>query len=59
MNLDTSEYDDWLIAGDFNLLRNPENRNKLGGDLTEMNMFNEMISDLDLVEIPFSGICYT
>jgi hypothetical protein len=24
-----------------------------------MNMFNELISDLDLVEIPFSGRKYT
>jgi hypothetical protein len=32
--------------GDFNLIRCPENINKLGGDIGEMNMFNEMLSDL-------------
>jgi hypothetical protein len=48
-----------VLGGDFNLIRQPENRNKSGGDLSEMNMFNEVISDLDLVEIPFSGRSYT
>lgn len=55
MNLDTTDFEDWVLAGDFNLIRHPENRNKPGGDISEMNMFNELISDLDLVEIPFSG----
>jgi len=55
MNFDTTEFDDWILGGDFNLIRVPENRNKLGDDSTEMYMFNELLSDLDLVEIPFSG----
>lgn len=44
-----------VIVGDFNLIREPTNRNKPRGDVTEMNMFNEAISDQDLIEIPFSG----
>jgi hypothetical protein len=59
MNLDTSDYDDWILAGDFNLYRYPDNRNKVGGDLSEMNMFNELISGLDLIDIPFSCRSYT
>ena len=59
MNLDTDSYQNWVLGGDFNLIRSPENRNKPGGDLGEMNLFNEMISDLDHVEIPFSGRNYT
>ena len=59
MNFDTSDFDDWVLGGDFNLIRYPENRNKPGGDQTEMNLFNEAISDLDLVDIPFSGRNYT
>lgn len=43
----------------FNHIRHLENRNKPGGDVLEMNMFNEMIADLDLVELPFSGRNYT
>lgn len=59
MNLDTSDFDDWILASDFNLIKEPSNRNTPGGDLSEMNMFNEFISDLDLVEIPFSGRSFT
>lgn len=42
---------DWLVVGDFNLMRKPEDRNKEGGDLNEMFMFNEAISMLGLNEI--------
>lgn len=59
MNFDTSDFDNWLLTGDFNLYRQPENRNKPGGDLAEMNLFNELISDLDLTDVPFSGKEYT
>jgi len=55
MNLETESYENWVLGSDFNLIRNPKNRNKLGGDLGEMNLFNDLISNLDLVEIPFSG----
>lgn len=59
MNFDTTSFDEWLIVGDFNLIKEPANRNKPGGDLNEMNLFNEAISDLDLIEIPFSGKEFT
>lgn len=59
MNFDTTEFDDWIIGGDFNLIRHPDNRNKPGGDYSEMYMFNEAVSNLDLVEIPFSGRDFT
>jgi exonuclease III len=59
MNFDTTSFDHWTLGGDFNLIRSPKNRNKQGGDIGEMNLFNEMISDLDLVEIPFSGRNFT
>jgi len=55
----SAEFHHWTLGGDFNLIRFPKNRNKLGGDIGEMNLFNKMISDLDLVEIPFSGRNYT
>jgi endonuclease/exonuclease/phosphatase family metal-dependent hydrolase len=59
MNLNTINFDDWLLGGDFNLIRSPDNRNEPGGDTSEMFMFNELISDLDLVEILFSGRSFT
>jgi hypothetical protein len=59
MNFDTVIFEDWVLGGDFNLIKHSENRNKLGGDIIEMNMFHELIADLNLVEIPFSGRNYT
>lgn len=50
---------DWLIVGDFNLIRRPEYRNREGGDLVEMFLFNEAISNLGLVELPFLGRQFT
>jgi exonuclease III len=49
----------WLIVGDFNLLRAPENRNKPGGSVTEMFAFNAAISKLSLVELPLKGCRFT
>jgi hypothetical protein len=50
---------DWLIMGDFNFIRNPKDRNKPGGNITEMMQFNEAISNLGLVEIPYKGRKFT
>lgn len=43
---------DWLLLGDFNLMRSPDDRNKPGGNVSEMSLFNEAISALRLVELP-------
>jgi hypothetical protein len=59
MNVDIPELEEWVIAGDFDLIKNPSNSFKLGGDLTEINLFNEIIFDLGLVEICFSGRNFT
>jgi hypothetical protein len=49
----------WLVVGDFNLIRSPENRNKEGGNIHEMMAFNDAISRLRLVELPLKGCKYT
>jgi hypothetical protein len=49
----------WLIVGDFNLCRSPDDRNRPGGDLSAMFLFNEAISSLGLIELPLKGRCYT
>ena len=49
----------WLLVGDFNLYRSPANRNKRGGDHTEMYLFNEAISALGLIELPLKGTRFT
>jgi hypothetical protein len=48
-----------MLAGDFNLFRNLEDRNRPGGDSSEMQMFNNAIIDLDLIKVPFSGRRFT
>ena len=48
-----------MILGDFNLIRGPDNRNKPGGDPNSMMIFNNIIINLDLVEIPLKGRSFT
>lgn len=56
MNLDTSTMEQWLIVGDFNLIRSPNDRNIAGGDNNNMmTMFNNIIVNHDLVEIPLGS----
>lgn len=50
--VDMHEQMDWLLVGDFNLLRSPDDSNKPGGDITEMIQFNEAISNQGLIKIP-------
>jgi hypothetical protein len=50
---------DWLLVGDFNLIRRPNDRNKPGGNVQEMFRFNEVISYLRLQELPLQGHKYT
>jgi exonuclease III len=41
----------WLVIGDFNFIRSEENRNKPGGDINDMFLFNEIIGHLGLLEL--------
>jgi len=43
---------EWIIVGDFNLIRKLEERNKEGGDVNEKFLFNEAINNLSLIELP-------
>jgi len=54
-----SDQADWLVVGDFNLYRSPEDRNRDGADFTEIFMFNEAISALGLIELPLKGKRFT
>jgi hypothetical protein len=49
----------WLILGDFNLLRSPENINMPGANTSEILAFNDAISRLGIVEIPLKGCKFT
>jgi hypothetical protein len=53
-NYDASGFDLWMVVGDFNLMRSPDNRNRPGGNLNDMLLFNDVIHHLDLVKIPLN-----
>lgn len=50
---------DWIVMGDFNFIRSPSDRNKPRGDVNQMLLFNEAISNLGLVELPLKGRQYS
>jgi hypothetical protein len=49
----------WIIVGDFNFIRQLSDRNKSDGDVNDMLIFNEAISNLRLIELPMKGRKYT
>ena len=51
--------EDWLLLGDFNFIRSPENRNLPGGDTQDMFTFNDFIREQDLTELPIKGRAFT
>lgn len=51
--------DYWMILGDFNFYRSVLNRNKTGGNMNDIFIFNEFIIFLSLLEIPLQGRAFT
>ena len=51
--------EDWILMGNLNFIRSPADRNKPGGDINQMLLFNEAISNLGLVELPLKGRQYS
>jgi hypothetical protein len=51
-NLHIEAEDIWMFAGDFNFYRSVTDRNKDGGNMHDIMIFNEIISNLGLLEIP-------
>lgn len=45
--------------GDFNFIWSVKNRNLPGGDVNDIMLFNEIISNVGLTEIPLTGMAYT
>lgn len=58
-NITMPAHVDWIVVGDFNLYRNPDDRNKAGADYNEMLMFNGAISALGLTKLPLKGQRFT
>jgi hypothetical protein len=44
-----------MILGDFNLMRNPNDRYRIGGDTNNMLLFSTIIQAHDLEEIPLEA----
>jgi hypothetical protein len=49
----------WLFMSDFNSYRSLENRNRDEGNIQDIMLFNEVINNLGLKEIPLKGRSYT
>jgi hypothetical protein len=58
-NIDMPDDMDWLIIGDFNLIRKQTYRNKHGGNIQDMLNFNDAISYLRLEELRLTGQKFT
>lgn len=51
--------DHWMILGDFNLIRSPNDRSRPGGNVSNMLLFNSTMQAHNLVEIPLKGRSFT
>ena len=49
----------WMFIGDFNFYRDISDRNKPGGSIEDTFIFNSMISNLGILEIPLKGRKFT
>jgi exonuclease III len=58
-NLNIPPDEDWLLLGDFNFIRSPDNRNKPGGNINDILLFNDFIRAQNLTELPIKGRKYT
>jgi hypothetical protein len=58
-NLNISDSENWMLVGDFNFYRSAEDRNRSGGNVSDMNTFNAIISNLGILEIPLKGRNFT
>jgi len=53
------DHDNWIFLGDFNFYRSLEDKNKPGGNLQDTLIFNDVIGQLGLVELPLKGRSFT
>ncbi len=51
--------DNWVVCGDFNLIRTPEDRNRGGRDGCGARLFNDLISELALIDLPLLNQRFT
>jgi hypothetical protein len=54
-NLQIGDDDNWMIVGYFKFYRSLSDRNRAGGNINDVFIFNEIISNVGLQEIPLKG----
>jgi len=57
-DLSIAENENWMLIGDFNFYRDLSDRNKPGGNMNDIFLFNSIISNLGIQEIPLKGRKY-
>jgi len=57
--LHIDEEDNRMIVGDFNFFRSLSDRNRSGDNMNVVMIFNKVISNLGLLEIPQKGRKFT
>jgi len=58
-NIQLNVEENWMLAGDFNFYISTSDRNRDGGNMNGIMIFNEIISNLGLMEIPLKGRNFT
>lgn len=58
-NLQIEEEENWMLIGDFNFYRSLTDRNRKGDNMNDVFIFNGIISNLSLLQIPLKGRKYT
>nr|AAO37473.1 putative reverse transcriptase [Oryza sativa Japonica Group]AAS01922.1 retrotransposon protein, putative, LINE sub-class [Oryza sativa Japonica Group]ABF96965.1 retrotransposon protein, putative, LINE subclass [Oryza sativa Japonica Group] len=58
-DLSIPDDENWLFMRDFNFYRSVDNRNRNGGNMNDMMIFNSIISNLGLLELPLKGRSFT
>lgn len=57
--LDIDLNESWIFMDDFNFYRSIHNRNRPCADMSDIYLFNELISNLGLIEVPLKGRSFT
>jgi hypothetical protein len=58
-SLNVDDDPNWMFVGDFNFYRSFQDRNRDGCNMQDIMVFNEIISNLGLQEIPLKGRSFT
>jgi exonuclease III len=58
-DLQINDTDNWILIGDYNFYRSPIDRNRGGGNMDDMLLFNDIIRAQNLVDLPLHGATYT